>query len=130
MKVQTLVEGDAEGPLLVLDDALSLWGGVDVATARIIEEAHPQHGETLTGKIVVLPHGRGSSSSSSVLAEMLRLGIGPRAIVLGEPDPILVIGALVAHALYDVECPIVVVDTKPSCAGLWRIRGGALLPVD
>jgi predicted aconitase with swiveling domain len=57
---------------------------------------------------VVMPSGRGSSSSSSVLAEAIRLGTAPLAILLAEPDEILVIGALVAEYLYGRTCPILV----------------------
>ncbi len=55
-----------------------------------------------------MPSGRGSSSSSSVLAEAIRLGTAPLAILLAEPDEILVLGALVAGYLYGRTCPIVV----------------------
>lgn len=100
--------GSANGEIVVLDEGLSFWGGVDPRTGRVIDRAHPQFGVSLAGKIVVMPHGRGSSSSSSVLAESLRLGTGPAGILLGETDQILVIGALVAKLLYGVTCPIYV----------------------
>jgi predicted aconitase with swiveling domain len=54
--------------------------------------------------------GRGSSSSSTVLAEAIRLGTGPAAIVLAEPDPILAVGAMVAETLYGRRCAIVVLS--------------------
>lgn len=106
--MKELVAGRASGEVLLLDDGLSFWGGYDPEKGRIVEPSHPQYGESLAGRIVYLPHGRGSSSSSSVLAESLRLGTGPAGIVLGEPDSILVIGSLVAKLLYGVECPIYV----------------------
>jgi predicted aconitase with swiveling domain len=43
-----------------------------------------------------------------VLAECLRRGTGPAAILLSIPDPILTVGAIVARTLYGVSCPIVV----------------------
>jgi predicted aconitase with swiveling domain len=43
-----------------------------------------------------------------VLAEAIRAGTSPAGIVLGEPDEIIAIGALVAAELYGVQCPIVV----------------------
>lgn len=98
--------GFARGHVIVLDDGLSFWGGYDAESGLIIDRSHPQHGSSLAGKIVVMPQGRGSSSSSSVLAEALRLGNGPAGIVLGEVDQIVVIGALVARLLYGVECPV------------------------
>jgi predicted aconitase with swiveling domain len=101
------VAGAAEGPALVLAGPLSFWGGVDAATGRIIDRSHPDLGACITGAILVMPGGRGSSSSSSVLAETIRRGTGPSGIVLSRPDPILTVGALVAEALYGIRCPIV-----------------------
>lgn len=103
-----LVAGDLTGDLVILDEGLSLWGGFDVASGRVIDESHSQRGVVLSGKVVYMPHARGSSSSSSVLAEAMRIGTAPSGIVLGEPDSILVIGSLVARRLYGVECPIYV----------------------
>ncbi len=127
MKVdRVLVDGVASGEVLVLDAPLSIWGGVDTESGRIVDATHPQSGESLAGKIVVLPHGRGSSSSSSVLAEMLRIGTGPAGMILEEPDSILVIGVLVASRLYGTRCPIVVTTSTPPDGGVWRITGDEL----
>jgi predicted aconitase with swiveling domain len=98
-------EGAAE---LTLSEPLSFWGGIDPETGRIIDANHPQVGESISGKILRMPHSRGSSSSPSVLAESLRLGTGPIAIVLEEPDPMVVLGALVARMLYGIECRVTV----------------------
>jgi predicted aconitase with swiveling domain len=91
-----------------MSEPLSLWGGIDVATGRVIDRSHPDLGKSIAGVVLVMPGGRGSSSSSSVLAECLRRGNGPAAIVLETPDPILTVGAIVARSLYDLQCPIVV----------------------
>ena len=106
--MRALVVGRASGELVVLGDGLSFWGGFEPTSGRIIDRTHPQFGESLAGKIVYMPHGRGSSSSSSVLAEAMRIGTAPAGLLLGEPDSILVIGSLVARFLYGVECPIYV----------------------
>jgi uncharacterized protein len=108
MAARVYVDGAAEGQALVLSRPLSFWGGIDAETGRIIDRTHPQLGLSITGSILVMPAGRGSSSSSAVLAECIRRGTGPIAIVLADPDPILVVGALVAQSLYGKRCPIVV----------------------
>lgn len=93
---------------LVLDEPLSLWGGVDPATGEVIDAHHPQRGANVRGRVLVMASGRGSSSSASVLAEAVRAGTAPAAIVLGEPDLILSIGAAVAEELYGRRVPVVV----------------------
>ncbi len=125
-----LVPGVRRAGVLTLDEPLSLWGGVDIATGYIVERGHPQCGARISGRILVMAHGRGSSSSSSVLAEMLRLGVGPAGIVLRENDSILVIGALVAAALYGSVCPVVVTG-DPLGPGTVEINGdtGKVRPI-
>lgn len=98
------------GTALVLDEPLSLWGGMDPATGELIDARHPQRGVGLSGRVVVMPSGRGSSSSASVLAEAVRAGTAPAAIILGEPDLILAIGSAVAEELYGVIVPVVVAE--------------------
>jgi predicted aconitase with swiveling domain len=101
---------------LVLSEGLSLWGGMDPATGELIDAHHPQRGANLAGRVVVMPSGRGSSSSASVLAEAVRAGTAPAAIVLSESDLILAIGAAVAAELYGVVVPIVVLDPEARSA--------------
>ena len=101
----SLHPGTARGPLLRLTEPLSFWGGSD-EHGTIIDTHHSQHGTSLTGAVVLLRSGRGSSSSSSVLAELIRSGAGPAALVLAEPDGILTLGALVAAELYGTRLPI------------------------
>ncbi len=106
------VAGAAEAESLVLTEPLSLWGGVDPATGTIIDEHHPQAGSSIAGKVVVIPYGRGSSGGSAVLAECIRAGTSPAALVMGELDPILIVGALAARELYpDRSCPLIEVGT-------------------
>jgi predicted aconitase with swiveling domain len=100
--------GEAEAPALVLSEPLSFWGGIEVLTGKIIDHSHPDLGKSVAGQILVMPSGRGSSSSSSVLAETIRRGTAPVGIVLARPDPILTVGSIVAQSLYNLRCPIVV----------------------
>lgn len=106
LRGRALHSGTGEGPVLHLDTPLSFWGGVD-PTGRIVDVHHPQHGASVTGTVLVMTTGRGSSSSAAVLAEQIRSGAGPAAVVLAECDTILVTGALVAAELYGVQLPIV-----------------------
>jgi predicted aconitase with swiveling domain len=107
LRGETQVPGVAHGQVLVLVEPLSFWGGVDVETGVIIDKRHPQVGTCLAGRILVMQAGRGSSSSSSVLAEAIRNGSAPAGIILQEPDLIIALGACVAATLYAIDCPVV-----------------------
>lgn len=103
-----LVPGAARGSALVLSEPLSLWGGLDPQTGEIIDRRHPESGHIVSGKILVLPAGRGSSSASSVLLEAARAHRAPNAIITLERDAILALGAAVARELYAVSLPVIV----------------------
>lgn len=98
--------GNAEGEVLLLTEPVSFWGGVD-HHGEVIDVHHAQHKAKITNKILVMPSGRGSSSATAVLAELIRTGDGPLAIVMLQCDTILVIGALVSAEIYGISLPIV-----------------------
>jgi predicted aconitase with swiveling domain len=108
LTARVLVHGSVVGAVAALPP-LSFWGGYDPEQGLVTDRSHPAFGQSLQGRVLVMSAGRGSSSSSSVLAEAIRLGTGPAAIVLSEPDAILTIGALVADALYGRSIPVVIV---------------------
>lgn len=110
LSVTDIVSGNASGPALVLDEPLSLWGGLDALTGNIIDQRHPQCGSRVSGTVVFMRSGRGSSSASSVLAEAIRLGTAPVAFVLREPDEILAIGSLVAEEIYGLVTPVLITN--------------------
>jgi predicted aconitase with swiveling domain len=117
--------GCVEARALVLTAPLSLWGGIDPETGAVIDRSHPALGQSIAGSVLIMPGGRGSSSSSSILAECLRRSTGPAALILAIPDPILTVGAIVAHALYGLRCPIVVCPIDGFATGaLVRIDAG------
>lgn len=122
---RTLAPGVGEGEALVLDEPLSFWGGMDPATGAVIDAHHPQRGEVLAGRIVIMSSGRGSSSSSSVLAEAIRAATAPAAILLREPDPIIALASVVAAELYGASCPVVVL----AAGDHGRLRTGMRLRV-
>jgi predicted aconitase with swiveling domain len=128
-----LVAGAAAGPLLVLEEPVSFWGGVDPETGEIRDTRHPQAGAVVTGSVLVTAEGRGSSSASTVLAEMIRTGRAPAALVLGRADPIIVLGAVVASELYGVAMPVVAVtdpvQNAPSWAGWASVTAEGVITV-
>jgi predicted aconitase with swiveling domain len=97
---EVLVAGEpGSGEALVLTTPISFWGGVDPKSGRIADVRHPQCGETISGKVLFLPGTIGSSSASAVLMELVHNGHAPAAIVMHEPDAILLLGLIVAREM-------------------------------
>lgn len=107
---RVLVPGSVRARALRLTEPVSFWGGIDPATGVIVDRHHPQVGESVSGRMVAMRYGRGSSSASTVVAEMVRRDTAPAGMLLARPDPILVLGAVVAFELYQLALPMVLVD--------------------
>ncbi|TDX03074.1 aconitase X swivel domain-containing protein [Kribbella sp. VKM Ac-2566] len=123
---RSLHPGTATGTPIRLTAPLSFWGGTD-AEGRIVDAHHPQCGAVLTGRILLMESGRGSSSASSVLAEQIRARTAPAAIILSRPDPIIPLGALIAAELYDINLPVVVASYDAIPAGaLVQVTDGTI----
>lgn len=120
-----LVPGTAGGIILKLDEPLSLWGGLDPITGEIIDRRHPQNAQIVTGRVLVMPAGRGSSSASSILLEAVRLHTAPAAIITAETDGILALGAVVARELYASAPPLLVVAADDYT----RLRDGQFVTI-
>ena len=129
-----MAPGVAEGAPLLLQEPLSFWGGLDPTSGLIIDRWHPQAGACIAGRVLLMPAGRGSSSGSASLAEAIRLGVGPAAILLLKRDAIVIVGALAAAELYGRFVPVVLVEAADwatlAAAGRLEVRaeaGGAVV---
>ena len=116
-QAQVLCSGSAEGPVLRLDAPISFWGGVDPETSQITAAGHPQFGEEIADTLLVMPRLIGSSSSSGVLLELIYQKRCPLALILGEADAILPVGALVAREMAWGQVPLVLVRDPPFQTG-------------
>ncbi|MDQ6815865.1 MAG: DUF126 domain-containing protein [Actinomycetota bacterium] len=116
MKGRVLVDGAAAGSVLATDTTLSLWGGLDAQTGTIIDRHHPLAGEVITGRILVLPAGRGSSAASAMLLEGIVSDKGPAALLLAGVDEVLAIGAIVAAELFSKPIPVLELDAQTFAA--------------
>jgi len=100
IKGEVLVAGHGgAGQALVLSEPISFWGGVEATTGRIADVRHPQCGETIAGRVLFLPGTIGSSSASAVLLELVHNDHAPAALIMHEPDAILLLGLIVAREM-------------------------------
>lgn len=109
-EARILIAGEGEGPLLRLGAPISFWGGVDPKTGRIVDPRHPDHGASIAGTILAVPTTVGSSSSSSVMLELMRDGAAPAALLLGAVDAILTLGVVVAREMGYGSIPVLAIS--------------------
>lgn len=108
LQAKVLVNGkavQAEG--FALSAPISFWGGVNPQTGLIANVRHPEYGQSVAGQVLCLPATIGSSSAAAVLLELVYANLAPAAIILHEPDAILLLGLIVASEM-GWEVPIAV----------------------
>jgi cis-L-3-hydroxyproline dehydratase len=96
-------------PLLITPVSLSFWGGIDPETGVIVDATHPLCGKSVHETIFCLPSGRGSSTASQVLLELILNNRAPRAIVMRDLDGMVTVGALIAQQVFDHPLPLDIV---------------------
>jgi predicted aconitase with swiveling domain len=88
--------GKVEAEAIVSDEPIGFYGGIDAKTGEVIEKGHQLEGESVTGKVLVFPCGKGSTVGSYVIYGLQRNGVGPVAIVNQETETIVATGAILA----------------------------------
>lgn len=115
-------KGRAEGEALATSQPISFYGGVDPETGRIIERGHELEGEIIADKILVFPHGKGSTVGSYILLRLKRRGLAPKAIINRRCEPIIAVGAIIA----EIPCVDKVDVSKISTGDQVIIEGGRI----
>ena len=133
IRARMLTGGAAEGPVLSLDEPLSFWGAFEPRTGVILDVHHPQRGACVKDTVLVMTETRGSGSAPGAIAEAIRLGTAPAAIILAEPDINVAVGAEVAATLYGRHCVVACVTPQEleTLRGARRLRiaaNGAITP--
>lgn len=96
MKGRTISPGKAEGEALVSRGPIGFYGGIDPKTGIVIEKGHELEGKSVKEKILVFPHGKGSTVGSYVIYGLKKNGVAPAAIVNKETETIVATGAILA----------------------------------
>ena len=97
LKGRRIFGGRARGHALVSREALSFFGGVNPDTGVIEEEGHPLQGRSVSGRVLVFPHGKGSTVGSYTLYRMMKTGTAPIAILNRECETVVAVGAIIAE---------------------------------
>lgn len=94
---RSIFPGTVSGKALVSKLGISFYGGVDPETGMITEAGHDLQGQSITGKILVFPSGKGSTVGSYILYRLKKNGHAPLAIVNVECETIIAVGCIIAE---------------------------------
>ncbi|MEI7961428.1 MAG: DUF126 domain-containing protein [archaeon] len=97
LKGRKICGGKAEGEALVTKQGISFFGGVDTQTGKVQEKGHELEGQSISGKILVFPQGKGSTVGSYALYRMKKQGTAPKALVNAECETIVAVGAIISE---------------------------------
>ncbi|MGB7096352.1 MAG: DUF126 domain-containing protein [Anaerolineales bacterium] len=117
-KGRKIYAGQATGEALVSKMGISFFGGVDPESGVVVERDHELEGQSIAGKVLVFPTGKGSTVGSYTLYRLKRAGKAPLAIINAECETITAVGCIIA----EIPC----VDQVP----IGELQSGQKLSVD
>lgn len=105
-----IVPGVCKGEVIATSQSISFWGGVDPKTGLINDPRHELFGQSISGKILVFPLGKGSSTGSLMMLELARVNKAPAAMINIKTEPILATGPIVSKHFYGKEIPVLTLE--------------------
>ncbi len=94
---RSIYRGQAEGLALCTSQGISFFGGVDPNTGLVVEPGHELAGQSIAGKILVFPSGKGSTVGSYTLYRLKKNGLAPAAIINAECETITAVGCIISE---------------------------------
>lgn len=101
--------GRGEGQALVSPEPIGFLGGVDPDTGIVVEPNHPLQGQSVAGRVLVFPTGKGSTVGSYTILRLARNGVAPAAIVNAESEAIVAVGAIIGDIPMVDQVPIALI---------------------
>jgi predicted aconitase with swiveling domain len=94
---RSIYRGRASGEILATRMGISFFGGVDPDTGIVVEKGHELEGQSIAGKVLVFPTGKGSTVGSYSLYRLKKNGKAPAAIVNAQCETITAVGCIIAE---------------------------------
>ena len=94
---RTIFKGEAKGQALVTSQGISFFGGVDPDTGVVVERGHELEGQSIAGKVLVFPRGKGSTVGSYTLYRLKHNGLAPLGIINSECETITAVGCIISE---------------------------------
>ena len=89
--------GVVDGEAMVTSMGISFFGGVDPDTGVVVEKDHELKGQSIAGKVLVFPTGKGSTVGSYTIYRLAHNGLAPAAVINAECETITAVGCIIAE---------------------------------
>ena len=96
MQGRVIKAGKAAGRALVSPEPIGFLGGVDPDTGVVVEPNHPLNGQSVAGRVLVFPTGKGSTVGSYTILRLARNCVAPAAMLNAQSEAIVAVGAIIA----------------------------------
>jgi predicted aconitase with swiveling domain len=93
---KTVSPGKGEGEAVVINTPFSFLGELDADTGKIPSPFHEQFGQSLKGKVLVVPTGKGSSMGPIIAWYSAQANNNPVAIICVKAESIIASAAITA----------------------------------
>jgi hypothetical protein len=90
-------KGVAEGEALVTHDNLSFLSDINITEGIITYPQSKCKGQSVSGKILIFPTGRGSTADPYGFYMLKKAGKAPKAVINVDANPTTVAGAIISH---------------------------------
>ncbi len=88
LKGRVINAGSVTAEAVVLDTPFSFIGDFDADTGRLLLGGHALEGESIAGKVLVMPTGKGGTIAPWIAFEAAKRNIAPAAILCRKGEPI------------------------------------------
>ncbi len=95
IKAKPVTGGIAQGEAIVSHMPISFTGGMDPNTGVIREPGHDLEGQSVAGKILVFPMGKGSTTGSWQFYAAFKRGNAPKGIINVKAEGIVAVSAII-----------------------------------
>ena len=111
LKGRAISKGSADGKALVTTMSISFYGGVDPETGQVVEKSHELEGQSIAGRVLAFPTGKGSTVGSYTLYRLKKAGLAPAAIINAESETITAVGCIISDIPCVDQIPIEQIET-------------------
>ena len=123
LKGRIINTGKVEGEALVSNTPISFYGSVDPKTGVMTDKDSDINGQSISGKILVFPSGKGSTVGPYTIYQLSKNGKAPMAMINKECETIVAVGVIIS----DIPCVDKIDITKIKTGDRVKIDGDKVI---